>query len=192
MCRAWRSLARDLSSNTPLAPVAHSAKSEAPTAGRCGGARRASGEERCAESAERCAPSEGPRASGWRFAHRTTRRACGASRSGFGAARAVRRASSERRRAKRPGASAGQKTDGSHLADLGFGMPRATSIEGEGEGFAVPPGGEGAREAEGPFFPVRVVAEGVTPSPKKSQCLTSIILAGRWLRSGHPRPGRAG
>ncbi len=73
-----------------------------------------------------------------------------ASRSG--AARAVRRESSERRRAKRPGASAGQKTDGSHLADLGFGMPRATSIEGEGEGFAVPPGGEGCEKHKGRIF----------------------------------------
>jgi hypothetical protein len=115
-----------------LAPVAHSAKSEAPAAGRCAGARRASGEERCAESAERCAPSEGPRAPGLRDGKRR-------------AAGVERKAASQALSSK----CAGQKTDGSHLADLGFGMARVTRIETRVEGFAVPPGGEGCEKHRG-------------------------------------------
>ncbi len=46
--------------------------------------------------------------------------------------------------------------------------PRPIADRKQGAGVAVPEGGEGLREAEGPFSPVRVLVEGVTPSPKKN------------------------
>ena len=200
MCRAWRSPARDPSSNTPLAPAAHSAKSRAPAAGRR--ALRPWCLELRAKGQELRASSQGLRTkhalgtwpvvlstthlepSAW---HEGLRAACEGSRAlplGRRAERFVASAKSDELSATRPvpavtgyvprakdqvlrAKCSGQKTFGSHPADLGFETRCVTPIEGWGRASQFPWGRGGARSRRAVF-----------PSPFVSPVSTGLFQRG--------------
>ena len=159
MCHAWRPLARDPLINSPPAPAAHSAKSRAPAAGRCVGARRVSSERRCAESAERCAMSQArwgraesdePVAPGLRDGKR---RAAGVER------KATSQAPRGKRRAKNRRVPSGRSRIRNLLRD---------ADRKPGEGFAVPVGVRACRNYRDGFAQSAWWRRGVTSSPKKN------------------------